>query len=999
MPKAKANRGGLKMISCPRCGKRFFSETNVLQHMNQPTGTCRFASWHEECSRSFSQARCPPSDNSVPCSSINRPPHFPSADSNAYQDWDLNPPSPEVHETEDFTMDAPEEVIPLVPGKFVEVYEGSSEVFPGGKSFMDTFHEDQYSGERRSNLYFPFASQQEWQFASWLLRSRLSLTAIDSLLALDIGIPLSFRTGKQLRARAEVLPSGPAWLCEEMEPESPTKHPVRLFYRQPLECLQSLLSHPLLAPHISFVPRKVWTSAARVCRIYDEWLSGDRAWEIQDALPRGATVLGVVLSSDKTNISVMTGNRVAHPVLISLANIDASIRSKTSLHGYLLLALLPIPKFVHKTTRVRGLLQDRLIHQALNRVLTPLKTAATVGIMMSDPAGNLRYCYTPLASWIADTPEECLIAATSPKASPITTATSKNFGDPFRHPPRTSSITLSAIQRACAEQDPFDYKNFIKVIRALRLNGVVEPVWKGWPLSEPSDFITPEPLHHFHRFSWDHDTRWCILATGAAEFDYRFSLLQTLVGYRAFEDGVSKLKQVTGRDHRAVQRYIVGVIAGSVPRRFLTAIRSLMDFRYLAQAPMFTDDSLTELASALQDFYDNKDAITAAGARKDSWEIPKLELLQSIVPSIRLSGAVMQWSADPTEHAHVQEIKVPARAGNNRDYYNQIARHLDRAEKCLRFDIATYMESKRGEEDLRVDEIEGNETEQDKEHEPDEEEFPTDHLAATRSPINYFTIADALVRGCIPNAPRPYRTFSTATTAFHLSTKPSLRLSVDEAAAVFNLPDLRAAISEYLHRLESGMPHRVSGVRSQQDHQLPFDRLQIWCKVRVQQMRYHSRQTPDTPQTLRAFHPSTVNPHGLYDAAIVNADPDSDWPQRGLEGHSVVQLRMIFRPLHSELLAAYVQRFDVVAQQGNTNNRNAGTGMYLVRRAVRSNGSRIGDVLPITLIRSPAHLIPHFGKEAHSRLTSQTSYELSSDFWLNKYWSKEFYYALSSSSR
>ncbi|KAI5987812.1 hypothetical protein EDD15DRAFT_2173050 [Pisolithus albus] len=148
---------------------------------------------------------------------------------------------------------------------------------------MDTFHEDQCSGERRSNLYFPFASQQEWQFASWLLRSRLSLTAIDSLLALDIlqGIPLSFHTGKQLRARAEVLPSGPAWLCEEMEPESPTKHPVRLFYRQPLECLQSLLSHPLLTPHISFVPRKVWTSAARVCHIYDEWLSGDRAWEIQ----------------------------------------------------------------------------------------------------------------------------------------------------------------------------------------------------------------------------------------------------------------------------------------------------------------------------------------------------------------------------------------------------------------------------------------------------------------------------------------------------------------------------------------------------------------------------------------------------------------------------------------------------------------------------------------------------------------------------------------------
>ncbi|KAF8547350.1 hypothetical protein OG21DRAFT_1375260, partial [Imleria badia] len=82
--------------------------------------------------------------------------------------------------------------------------------------------------------------------------------------------------------------------------------------------------------------------------------------------PPGATLLGVVLSSDKTNKSVMSGNHVAHPVLISLANIDTDIRSKTSLHAYLLLALLPIAKFTHKISRVHGLLQDHLVHQALN---------------------------------------------------------------------------------------------------------------------------------------------------------------------------------------------------------------------------------------------------------------------------------------------------------------------------------------------------------------------------------------------------------------------------------------------------------------------------------------------------------------------------------------------------------------------------------------------------------------------------------------------------------
>jgi len=78
----------------------------------------------------------------------------------------------------------------------------------------------------------------------------------------------------------------------------------------------------------------------------------------QEALPPGATLLGVVLSSDKTNILVMSGNRMAYPLLISLTNINVFIQSKASLHAYLLLTLLPIAKFSHKHTHIHSLLQD-----------------------------------------------------------------------------------------------------------------------------------------------------------------------------------------------------------------------------------------------------------------------------------------------------------------------------------------------------------------------------------------------------------------------------------------------------------------------------------------------------------------------------------------------------------------------------------------------------------------------------------------------------------------
>ncbi|KAG1748824.1 uncharacterized protein EDB91DRAFT_1047398, partial [Suillus paluster] len=126
-------------------------------------------------------------------------------------------------------------------------------------------------------------------------------------------------------------------------------------------------------------------------------------------LPDGATLLGVILSSDKTNITNMTGGCVAHPLLISLANIKMVTRNKASSHAFLLTALLPIAEFLHPVKRMQSVLEAHLVHQCLDIVLEPLKQAARIRQMMSDPLGNLRYCFTPLASYIVDTPKACML--------------------------------------------------------------------------------------------------------------------------------------------------------------------------------------------------------------------------------------------------------------------------------------------------------------------------------------------------------------------------------------------------------------------------------------------------------------------------------------------------------------------------------------------------------------------------------------------------------------
>jgi hypothetical protein len=138
------------------------------------------------------------------------------------------------------------------------------------------------------------------------------------------------------------------------------------------------------------------------------------------------------------------------------------------------------------------------------------------------------------------------------KTSHITTASYKEFGDPHHHPPQTASTTLSQLASICAQGiSPNDIKTYAKAAMEHRLNGIHEPFWRDWPLARPNVFLTPEPLHHWHKN--DHDAKWCIRILSAWEIDYRFLVLHPSTGYRHFTEGIANLKQVTGREHRDIE--------------------------------------------------------------------------------------------------------------------------------------------------------------------------------------------------------------------------------------------------------------------------------------------------------------------------------------------------------------------------------------------------------------------------------------------------------------
>ena len=60
-----------------------------------------------------------------------------------------------------------------------------------------------------------------------------------------------------------------------------TKKPLHIYYHDPLECIQSIIYHPLVKDFVRFSPFCLYESASKTMRFYTEWLSGNVAWSMQ----------------------------------------------------------------------------------------------------------------------------------------------------------------------------------------------------------------------------------------------------------------------------------------------------------------------------------------------------------------------------------------------------------------------------------------------------------------------------------------------------------------------------------------------------------------------------------------------------------------------------------------------------------------------------------------------------------------------------------------------
>ena len=121
----------------------------------------------------------------------------------------------------------------------------------------------------------------------------------------------------------------------------------------------------------------------------------------------------VILASDKTNLSQFGGNKQAWPVYLTIGSISKAIQHQPSSHGSILIGYLPVTKLTSFSEGAWSNAQHHLFHQAMRTLLQPLVATGHNGVLMT--CADVKVCkiFPILAMYVADYPEQCLVACCS----------------------------------------------------------------------------------------------------------------------------------------------------------------------------------------------------------------------------------------------------------------------------------------------------------------------------------------------------------------------------------------------------------------------------------------------------------------------------------------------------------------------------------------------------------------------------------------------------------
>jgi hypothetical protein len=98
---------------------------------------------------------------------------------------------------------------------------------------------------------------------------------------------------------------------------------------------------------------------------------------------KNGTIAPLIVASDMTTLSRLSGGQHEYPVYLTIGNISKSIRRKPTKGASMVIGYLPVDSFKDiSDDNLRIRLKGELLHRSLEAIFEPLKTTSKEGVPM-----------------------------------------------------------------------------------------------------------------------------------------------------------------------------------------------------------------------------------------------------------------------------------------------------------------------------------------------------------------------------------------------------------------------------------------------------------------------------------------------------------------------------------------------------------------------------------------------------------------------------------------
>ncbi|KAG1863920.1 hypothetical protein F4604DRAFT_1882154 [Suillus subluteus] len=455
----------------------------------------------------------------------------------------------------------------------------------------------------------------------------------------------------------------PPWMDDEFE----------VWYRDPHVMAHNILANPTFKNEIDYTPFREYDAADDMCH-WKDFMSRDWAWQQADTISKdpeahGSALVPIILGSDKTTVSVGTGNNEYYPLYASIGNVCNNVR-RAHRDALVIIGFLTIPKTDRKHSKddMFRIFCRQLFHSLLSAILSSLKSAMTKYEVVRCGDGHFRRIIYSLGPYIADYEEQlvlsCIIKHWCPKC--IAVRMNLNGGGVYRCRGHTDFL--------------IDELHGDVLWDEFGIIGDLVPFTNDFPQADIHELLSFDLLHQLIKGAFkDHLVDWVVKYLKAAhgtrraeeimsDIDRRVAAVPSFAGLQRFPQG-RDFKQWMGDDSKALMKVFLPAIEGHVPGDMVHAFRALLEFCYLARRDVVTEDTLNQIQDALHRFHHYCKIFDLV---IPTFPLPCQHSMIHYADMIRLFGALNGLCSSITESKHIKAVKEPWRWSSRHNALGQM---------------------------------------------------------------------------------------------------------------------------------------------------------------------------------------------------------------------------------------------------------------------------------------------------------------------------------------